>query len=353
MSHHFLQIIGISPRQRMLTLWQALKCSLYFVFSILFCVCLSLPAQADDGAMYTGDPRFTVVQQGAAIRARKATFTYSMKQLHSPSAMNRLVATYVLENTSSKKENMQLIFTVPECTWAGFDNWYPDRSYSDLRLVIDGVQVPYEASRKAVRNGKDITHVIQSYGLAPLAITDIDRWTEELTEFTKQKIAPLVAMGLFSENFEPLWTVQNTYSYSLAVPPGKTAHIEYSYANQWGASIVSCEEEGLEALGAEMGIDMHGVLANYGASANHTRYFYFNWLKIPVWSTDWEHGIDVVTLQVTIDAHAELLPTDEARMIVVSMNNTVWNSKKELQLTQHHVDQAGALPLLILAPMPE
>lgn len=309
---------------------------LHIVLCVLVCVSLSFPAHAEVAAAYTGEPRFRLVQQGAAVRATKATFTYSMEDL---------TVSYVLENTSAQPQAIQLEWNAPEWEWY-WDTVYSDRTYADLRLKIDGAAVPLAVSRKAMFQGKEITSLLQQHGIALMDFAAVDHWTTDLTATTAKQIQPLQALGIFSEAGLPAWTLRTTYTYATTIPPGTHMTIGYAYALQKGEAALYPHDDWAQDIVAKLGTTIDGLRTLYGPPAEKADAFYLFWLDIPLWSEDWSNGVDTVTIKVNT-ASTEKNPYS----IAVFMENTLWSAKESFTLKKHNVRESGQVPMIWFIPL--
>ena len=113
---------------------------------ILLLFALPYTTLADDGAYYTGEPRLSVLQ-----RKKPATPTSVAISVHN----FVLSASYVFDNADSKPEPLKVRLDIPAYFNGGAGNWYPDRSFPELSMSINGSPVTYVRNSTAIFGGQD------------------------------------------------------------------------------------------------------------------------------------------------------------------------------------------------------
>jgi hypothetical protein len=75
--------------------------------------------------------------------------------------------TYLVRNNSNEAWSGLLQFKTPERAWDYDEDWYRDRSFSDLAVMVDGMPIDYQRDDRAFWNGHDISDELKLAGIDP------------------------------------------------------------------------------------------------------------------------------------------------------------------------------------------
>ncbi|MCR8725360.1 DUF4424 domain-containing protein [Frigidibacter sp. ROC022] len=110
-----------------------------------------------------------------------------------------------------------------------------------FRVWSDGQELYPALEIKALRNGIDITRLLESYGI-PVGSLDYDMVMAALRAVPQEGRAELERLGAArwydGSDPAPLWTIHASYYWTQDFPAGKTVHIRHEYSPMAGAFFV-------------------------------------------------------------------------------------------------------------------
>ena len=196
---------------------------------ILLCGFFAMQAYADDYKRYLGEPHMEIAQvQALALRAglirlRDAP-AFSGKQI-SVVATGTLAFSYTFESKSPEPLPIDVTFRMPEYHAGG---WYAAKSYRDIQLRVNGLEVVLTARMQAIHNERDVTESLSALGIMPDDLADINTWLATITQNTPL-LEALQQKGLAGKNGFPLWSVRVSYTGTYQSRAYERMQWEYTY----------------------------------------------------------------------------------------------------------------------------
>lgn len=158
---------------------------------------------------------------------------------------------YTISNRSDRDWAGRLEFRLPAKALVNGDVWYPDESFQDLLVEVNGSKLDYQRQVQAVFLGREVTEELLAAGADPQWV----QWAVDENEkinLTRDNIRAyqdLHAQGLCGYPTEPdledpegyicfpNWETLNTYWWEQTFPAGAATVITYSYRPQPGVDI--------------------------------------------------------------------------------------------------------------------
>lgn len=262
-----------------------------FIFIFLF---LANSASADDAVVYTGEPVFKIASKNENIKISEVNLTIRD---------NRISLGYLIENNSDRDAKITVTIDIPPVSWRGAGNWYPDRSYSELQLYINGSNVDYTRESRAILKNEDVTALLSKYRLKPNDLGDDERWTDRMTPKIAGQYLDLQKVGIFSHGDYPLpqWEACNTYIYKFISKAKEKINIKYEYTRLPGEFYFNKEDQdGLNLL-SQLGLNWEGMRQKYDGAKSSDDYYRIKYMNLPLWPGNWKalpDGIPMVNLDI-------------------------------------------------------
>lgn len=314
--------------------------SLITLCTIFFLWIFAAPAWADDGAFYTGEPRLRMHQGRGSVKIVSAAI--SMDDFF-------VTVQYEFKNNGPEKIVLDLFLDIPPFSNRGAGNWYPDRSFSELAMSVNGETVRYQRKSIALCDGKDVTDILKEYELTPNDVGDIDRWTEHMTDAVRDSFSGLIAQGIMNEFAMPKWSAANTCTYALTLPPGKTTRLSYTYKALPGTDHYSADSPPWPKELKMPGLSAKVLEEACGGAAQYEKYQVLWWMQIPLWLEKDTDMADYFDLRIAMHPLSDTAPT----VILVGTGGKIHSGKGTLRLHFDNFRQEGELWLAVFNPYRE
>lgn len=260
--------------------------------AVIFCISLIVPALADDEVIYTGEPVFKIFNKNDCLKISEQCIRINGTEVSS---------SYLIENDASNTTEAIVTIEIPPILWRGAGNWYPDRSYSKLRLYVDGAKVDYTRESKAILKGRDITGLLLKYGLKPNDLGNDEMWTDNMTPEIARSYAHLQNAGALNDGPFPEWEAHNMYLYKFTMQAKEKVNIKYEYACLPGEFYFSEHEKlGLDLLN-QVGLSWESMRQKYDGGKSRDNYYQIKYMFLPLWPDNWKNahsGIPLINLEI-------------------------------------------------------
>ena len=266
-------------------------CTLCMSFVVFFSFPIA-PAVADDEVVYTGEPVFKIISKNDSLKILEQSITIKRTQVTS---------SYLIENDSGNVTEASVIIEIPPVAWRGAGNWYPDRSYSELRLYINGAKVDYTRQSKAFLKDKDITGLLLEYGLKPNDLGNDEMWAEGMTPEIAKRYVALQNAGALNDGPFPQWEARNTYLYKFTMQAKEEVNIRYEYIRLPGEFYFNESYAERSGLLNQIGLNWDDMRQKYDGGKSSDDYYRIKYMFLPLWPGSWKNapkGIPVVNLDI-------------------------------------------------------
>lgn len=282
---------------------------------LLLSLCLGTTVLADDGAYYSGEPRFTLERADVLVP----------EAVHIKLANMAMRVAYTLANPGDTSISSTLRFDMPEDMYRGPGDWYPQRAHPELALTFGGKELPYSRESRAWFENTEVSATLALYGLKPEDAANVEFWTDNMSPELSQKLRPLRQLGLLSNSNLPQWTASTTCHAAFTLPPGARAEFAYTYRMQPGVTASDGKAENyplfpLERL-QEVGQTWQSLVGFYEQDSPPYQYYVIKWLRLPLGLHNWPQGLPLVAIALDV-------PPDEMGMPMLLALR--WNGVKHL-----------------------
>lgn len=260
--------------------------------AIMFYISLIVPVSADDEVVYTGEPVCKIISKNDSLRISEQSITIKGTQVTS---------SYLIKNDSDSAMEARVTIEIPPVAWRGAGNWYPDRSYSELRLYINGIKVDYTRQSRAFFQGKDITGLLSKYGLKPNDLGKDEMWTDNMTPEIAGRYVALQNAGALNNGPFPQWEAHNMYLYKFTMQAKEEASIRYEYTRLPGEFYFNESYAERSGLLNQVGLNWEGMRHKYDYGKSSDDYYRIKYMFLPLWPDNWKNepnGIPVVNLDI-------------------------------------------------------
>ena len=304
------------------------------IFFVFMLVC---PVLADDEAVYTGEPHLSVRQ--GLHPTNPLSIAMSLRNF-------TLTSSYVFTNTSHKTETWNILLDVPIFHNWGAGNMYPDRSFSDLTMLVDNKLVTYERKSAAFLGDRDVTDTLKQYSLHPNDLGDIDRWTEHMTGAVSESFNELKAVGIMTESAIPKWSAKNVYSYNFEILSKASAQFTYTYKALPGMRYFFADSpQWLDELHLK-GLHLKTLEEACGGSDNIKKYNILRWMILPLWQEEAQEKIEQLDLYFEMSPYSDVGPS----VIILGLNGKTYSGRGALRLSLSNFRQQGNAWLVVFTP---
>jgi hypothetical protein len=207
--------------------------------TLLFVAILSLvstllgsSAFADDGAasiaaggiVMVREPRITMHKEVLRISAEKVSVDYEFR------------------NDTDADITTEVAFPVPAYSLAWDEYTISTLGFDDFRLTVEGELVHFSVEAKAKLKGKDVSAVLNKYGVDISTFGHFDERThyaKDIRRLSAPHRAVLVHTGLIdpeTDQDEACWSVEKKYYWLQTFPAHKLIHIRHEYTPVLGSS---------------------------------------------------------------------------------------------------------------------
>ena len=309
------------------------KVCLLLIPTITFYISLIVPVSADDEVVYTGEPAFKIISKNDHLRISEQSITIKGTQVTS---------SYLIKNDSDSTIEARITIEIPPVAWRGAGNWYPDRSYSELRLYINRAKVDYTCQSRAFLKDKDITALLLKYGLKPNDLGNDEMWTEGMTPEIAKRYVALQNVGALDDGPFPQWEARNMYLYKFTMRAKEKVNIRYEYTRLPGEFYFNENDKiGLDLLN-QVGLNWESMRQQYDGGKSSDDYYRIKYMFLPLWPDNWKNepnGIPVVNL----DIQPGLDYDGRSYLIGLAMKDSSVLNKESLRLRLENFSQDSLL----------
>jgi hypothetical protein len=306
--------------------YKCIRTIIILVFFIIFQCDVLL---ADDGASYVGDPVFNILCGDVKMKLLSAHISLDEDNIN---------IKYSFLNKCND-DKILITIDIPPYRWEGGGNNYPDRSYSDFELLVNGNNVIYKKLQEAYYNGDNITNELAKYSIYPNDIANIDKWTDNMTDNEMEYYQPLRRKGIMSSTGFPNWEVKNAYIYSFTPNDNKIMSIEYKYTALPGYDYFSNELKDIFLL-QKMNLNWSMMTKIYGSACDS---YIIKWLTIPLYCTD-NMKIDYIIIDIS---------ENKINPYIIALRNAddTFFYKGKAQISFKNYTHSCFLPVMMFAPL--
>ena len=254
------------------------------IFSILFIVfvCDISISYCNDYADEIKSPRLNII----------SNFIDNVKQinisllLHKNTSMvpshKDIDISYDFSFIKGTKGEALVEFIINSYKYNGLAWFYPDRSFRNLCIYINGEKILYNTSTKALFNNNDITQELIDYEINPNIVGDNNQII--LNEIIYKKYENLIKKGYFciiespllngkkdDDLLSPRWLTANRYWTNIGYEGGKNTNITYKYITLPGYDSFTMESNSVR----------NDIVQNLLKILNITKKNIYNLLSIP------------------------------------------------------------------------
>ena len=301
----------------------------------LFCIfSVTCPARAED-RYYSGEPKLQV-EGNRSVTLIKTTVRIENFNVNVKHAFK-----------SQSRQRIDLTFTLnaPSFGNRGDDAPYPDRSFSDLIMSLDGKRVPYTTNSKAYLNNKDVTQILADVSLSPNDVGKFGISPETASPASGTVHAKLKDSGLIDSKGRPLWSAKNDYEFKMDMPPRSTAVFQYVYNGLPGIFYISPEDVDRPEISRLVGIPWNSLQGVFG---DNTRIQGFNILRVmnlPFWADSWRQPAEQLEINISMSAVG-----DRQCLLVLLLDGQVYSGEGRLHLRLSKYQVKGPAWLAVYSP---
>lgn len=136
-------------------------------------------------------------------------------------------------------------FDILPYAWFGDAVFFLDRSFSDLRVAVNGKVANIAYEYVATIKNKDITNELLENNINPTLLNNVSNWIED-SEVNKLKYSSLLKSGYMTyvhgDRYIPNWWVHPYYWFSEHFTKDEVVEISYSHSLYFGADYFAVPE---------------------------------------------------------------------------------------------------------------
>lgn len=195
------------------------------------------PVAADDSAASKSAGGIVLVHEARiSMESEKLTIGPTSRP-HDPNTYYRVTVDYEFVNHSGQDITTVVGFPVPPYDISENVSAAGMRDFDDFRLWVNGQPRNYQINAHAFFKGKDVTEIVESYGLDVASLGHVDAVHSDDPWASSPQIAALPAaarkrlrdLGLVMPDNVPLWAVHKTYYWTQTFPAHATVRIRHEY----------------------------------------------------------------------------------------------------------------------------
>jgi hypothetical protein len=193
----------------------------------LFSVPYPRTACGNDSAVAVGVGGIQLIRQELVAMEKEELFI----------SMDKITVAYEFRNTSDRDITTEVAFPIPEFGYPYMDPNQNHR-FDDFKVFVDGNPVLYETEIKAMVKGKEVTSILNEYGIRPetfggyICDSLYGGSNYSVNSLSAEKIKRLKELGIISEDEyypSPLWSVFIKYHWNQTFPAHKVVSIRHEY----------------------------------------------------------------------------------------------------------------------------
>lgn len=200
------------------------RCRFVVLFIVVGLSAATLPLiHADDSA--------AAIAVGGLVPRRETRIVMAKEVLKiSP---KKVVVDYDFRNDSDEDVTTEVAFPIPPYVDGPNERSASLESFSDFKLLINGVPTHYSIEAKAFLKKKDVTRILEAdhIDIPSFGHNDWKKGILDLNRLSKSEQSRLVHLGLFDLD-APManWTVHLQYHWTQVFPTHATVHIRHEYS---------------------------------------------------------------------------------------------------------------------------
>ena len=313
--------------------WPPVRIIAVTAFSLFF-ILSALPARGDE-AYYSGEPKLRVGGSGNVsllkTSIRIENFSVNVK--------------YAFKAQGKRKSSLVFALDAPSFDNRVENSTYPDRSYADLIMSLDGKRVQYKRKTLAFVNGQNITQDLDSLGFKPNDISSFNVALANTTGAPAEIIGRLRSKGYVNGDGRPLWTAKNDYEFQMEVAPRATVLYQYVYRALPGIFYVGPEDTERREVVRLVGTPWSTLQKAFGGASGIQGYNILRVMQLPLWAESWKQPPD------QLDIHVAMSPVgDKDCLLVLILDGQTYSGEGSLRLILNRYNIKGPVWLAVYSP---
>ena len=266
--------------------WPLFRALTGILFSLLVMTAVASTACADD-AYYSGEPRLRV--EGS----RSVTLLKTSIRIDNFAVTIR----HYFDNHKRQQAKLSFVLEAPSFGNRGKGGMYPDSSYSDLSMTLDGKRVVYTRNARAFLQNRDVTDILTTFAIQPNDVGRLENMLVSHYTISSQ----LRAEGLINAKGLPLWTAKNEYSFEMEAAPKAPAIFQYVYSALPGIFYIAPEDRERQEITKLMGAPWSTLQTAFGGASRSTQGFnILRIMQLPLWTDSWHQPADKLEIYITM-----------------------------------------------------
>lgn len=256
---------------------------------------------------------------------------------------------YELMRGKGEVATSTLEYTMPVYSNNGLFWWYPDRSFRELEIHLNGKHIEYNKSTQALFGNYDITEELGAYGLDPNLIGEnsgltgtsenIRRYSELIN---KKYFSILDDYGDSVPALIPRWNAANRYWVTFTSAAGDKIDLTYKHILFPGIYDfnLSPANTNLPTAPAQFALKRIKLttldLSNLFGSVNDNRHHVFiSWYIIPV--ANFAQYVKVGSVTVKVSSGSDLPVNSDKRIIFVRLGDShIYSGSNEIEIHEEN-----------------
>lgn len=262
------------------------------VFTLsLFFLGIAFSAYGED-SYYSGEPRFRVTGYKnislLKTSVRIENFNVTVK--------------HAFRNRARHRAGLAFTFDAPSFSSAGEGSPYPDRSYSDLLMSLDGKRVLYTKKSQAFFKDRDITGILAEMGVNPNDVGSFDGQRLGMTFSSTGLLPRLRSQGFVDPHGKPLWSAKNEYVFQAEIAPNDSSVFHYVYTALPGIFYIEPEEAERPVIAKLLGTRWSTLQSAFGGARRTLGFNILRVMQLPLWSDSWNQPADQLEIHVSMSS---------------------------------------------------
>lgn len=310
--------------------FRSLAASALFLLILL----VSSPACGED-AYYSGEPRLRVKGAGSVLLTKTAVrienFNVNVK--------------YSFKNLNKKRVPLVFSLDAPLFGNREENSAYPDRSYADLIMSLDGKRVSFSQKAAAYLNDRDVTPALEDVGLKP---SDLSRFESSLASQPTapgETLARLRARGFADANGRPLWRAKYDYEFQTEVGPRNNSVFQYVYSALPGIFYIAPEDNERREVVRLMGAPWKTIQTAFGGASGAQGFNILRVMQLPLWADSWLQPAE------QLEIHISMSPVgDRNCLLALLLDGQTYSGEGSLRLVLNKYHIKGPVWLAVFSP---
>lgn len=300
----------------------------------LFLSCIAVCARGEN-SYYSGEPKFRVTGYNnislIKTSVRVENFTVSVKHAFKNKARHRAGLVFTLD--------------APSFANIGDGSPYPDRSYSDLLMSLDGKRVLSTKNSQALVNGRDVTGTLASMGLKPNDLGLFDNQLEKRLRSSENLLARLKSQGLVNAQGRPTWSAKNEYAFKTELAPNASAVFHYVYTALPGIFYIEPEEPERAEIVKLIGTRWSTLQNAFGGVKQTQGFNILRVMQLPLWADSWQQPADQLEIHVSMSSVG-----DKSCLLTLLLDGQTYSGQGGLRLVLNKYTVKGPAWLVVYSP---